>query len=272
MLINTNGISIDYRDQGAGVPVIFIHAFPLNQTMWDDQLAVLHNHCRTITLDLRGFGQSDAPQGSYLMDQMAADIRGLMSALGIDRAVLVGLSMGGYVSLAFYRNYPESVRALVLADTRASADTHEARKRRLKSAERAEREGARVIAEDMIPLLLGRTTLESRPSVVERVRTMIEANSPLGIAGAQRGMAERRDSTYILPGLDSPVLIIVGSEDTLTPVAEAESLRNGIRGARLRVIAGAGHLSNMERPEEFNTALIEFIEETVKAKSIGRQG
>ncbi len=198
MLINTNGISIDYRDQGAGVPVIFIHAFPLNQTMWDDQLAVLHNHCRTITLDLRGFGQSDAPQGSYLMDQMAADIRGLMSALGIDRAVLVGLSMGGYVSLAFYRNYPDSVRALVLADTRASADTHEARKRRLKSAERA--------------------------------------------------------------------------EDTLTPVAEAESLRNGIRGARLRVIAGAGHLSNMESPEEFNTALIEFIEETVKAKSIGRQG
>src|SRR5713101_3952352 len=124
MLINVNGISVDYRDQGAGIPVIFIHAFPLNQTMWDDQLAVLHNRCcRTITLDLRGFCQSDAPQGPYLMDQMAADIRGLMSALGIDRAVLVGLSMGGYVSLAFYRNYPDSVRALVLADTRASADT-----------------------------------------------------------------------------------------------------------------------------------------------------
>ena len=251
---------MDYRDQGAGVPVIFIHAFPLNQTMWDDQLAVLQSRCRTITLDLRGFGQSDAPQGSYLMDQMAADVRGLMSALGIDRAVLVGLSMGGYVSLAFYRNYPESVRALVLADTRASADTHEARKRRLKSAERAEREGARVIAEDMIPLLLGRTTLDSRPSVVERVRTMIEANSARGIAGAQRGMAKRRDSTYILPGLDSPVLVIVGSEDTLTPVAEEESLLNGIRGARLCVIAGAGHLSNMEQPEEFNSALLDFIE------------
>ena len=174
--------------------------------------------------------------------------------------MLVGLSMGGYVSLAFYRNYPESVRALVLADTRASADTHEARKRRLKSAERAEREGARVIAEDMIPLLLGRTTLDSRPSVVERVRTMIEANSARGIAGAQRGMAKRRDSTYILPGLDSPVLVIVGSEDTLTPVAEAESLLNGIRGARLCVIAGAGHLSNMEQPEEFNSALLDFIE------------
>jgi 3-oxoadipate enol-lactonase len=253
-------MSIDYRDRGAGVPVIFIHAFPLNQTMWDDQLAALHNHCRIITLDLRGFGQSDAPQGPYLMDQMAADVRGLMSVLGIDRAVLVGLSMGGYVSLAFYRNYPDSVRALVLADTRASADTHEARTRRLKSAERAEREGASVIAEDMIPLLLGRTTLESRPSVVERVRTMIEANSPVGIAGAQRGMAERRDSTYILPGIDFPVLIIVGSEDTLTPVAEAEGLGNGIRGARIRVIEGAGHLSNLEQPEEFNAGFTEFIE------------
>ena len=260
MLINVNGISIDHRDQGSGVPVIFIHAFPLNQTMWDDQLAALHNHCRTITLDLRGFGQSDVPQGPYLMDQMAADIRGLMSALGIDRAVLVGLSMGGYVSLAFYRNYPDAVRGLVLADTRASADTHEARKRRLKSAERAEREGARVIAEDMIPLLLGRSTLEIRPFVVERVRTMIEANSPLGIAAAQRGMAERRDSTYILPGIDFPVLIIVGSEDSLTPVLEAESLRSGIRGARIRIIERAGHLSNLEATDEFNTALSGFVQ------------
>jgi len=126
--------------------VIFIHAFPLNQTMWDDQLVALQNHCRVITLDLRGFGRSDAPPGPYLMDQMAADVRGLMSALDIDRAVLVGLSMGGYVSLSFYRDYPDSVLAMVLADTRASADTHEARERRLKSAAKAEREGARAIA------------------------------------------------------------------------------------------------------------------------------
>jgi pimeloyl-ACP methyl ester carboxylesterase len=267
MLIKTNGISIDYRDQGTGLPVIFIHAFPLNQTMWDDQIAALRDRCRVITLDLRGFGQSDAPPGPYLMDQMAADVRGLMSALNIDRAVLVGLSMGGYVSLSFYRSHPDSVLAMVLADTRASADTNEARQRRLKSAEKAEREGAHAIAEDMIPLLLGKTTIESRPAVFERVRTMIETNSPLGIAGAQRGMAERRDSTDMLSGIDCPVLIIVGSEDTLTPVADAESLRGSIRGAGLRVINGAGHLTNLERPEEFNTALVEFIEETMTVKS-----
>lgn len=264
MLATVNGISIDFREEGAGIPVIFLHAFPLNQSQWDDQFAALRNHCRTITLDLRGFGKSDAPQGPYLMDQMAADLRGLMAVLDIDRAVLVGLSMGGYISLAFYRTYPHAVRALVLADTRAGADTHEARERRLNSARKAEREGSRAIGEDMVPLLLGRTTLESRPSVVERVRTMIEANSPQGIAGAQRGMAERRDSSDVLPGIDFPVLIIVGTEDTLTPVAEAESLRSGIRGSRLRTIESAGHLSNIERPEEFNAVLTEFIE-SVKA-------
>lgn len=264
MLITTNGIGIDYSDQGSGIPVIFIHAFPLNQTMWDAQTVALQNYCRVVTLDLRGFGSSEAPQGPYLMDQMAADVRGLMTGLGVDRAVFVGLSMGGYVSMAFYRNYPDSVLAMVLADTRATADTPEARERRLKSAARAETEGAHAIADDMVPLLLGSTTLESRPSIVERVRAMIEANSPVGIAGAQRGMAERRDSTSLLSAMNFPVLVVVGSEDTVTPVSEAETLRNAIGGARLRIIDGAGHLSNIERPEEFNTALIEFIRENLK--------
>ena len=260
MKTELNGINIEYRDEGTGLPVIFIHAFPLNQTMWDDQVAALRNHCRVVTLDLRGFGRSDAPQGPYRMDQMAADVRALMTVLNLDKPVFVGLSMGGYIALALYRNYPEAVRALVLADTRASGDTHEARGRRLKSAERAKLDGSKAIARDMVPLLLGRSTLENRPSVVQRVQAMIESNSPQGIAGAQRGMAARRDSTYILAGIDFPVLIVVGSEDTLTPVAEAESLRNGIPGARLCVIKGAGHLANMEQPDEFNTALAQFVE------------
>ena len=188
MKTELNGINIEYRDEGTGLPVIFLHAFPLNQTMWDDQVAALRNHCRAITLDLRGFGRSDAPQGPYLMDVMAADVRALMTVLNLDKAVLVGLSMGGYIALAVYRNYPETLRALVLADTRASGDTNEARGRRLKSAERAELDGSKAIARDMAPLLLGRSTLESRPSVVQRVQLMIESNSPQGIAGAQRGI------------------------------------------------------------------------------------
>ena len=152
---NLNGLSITYRDEGSGLPLIFLHAFPLNQTMWDDQSSELKKHCRVVTLDLRGFGQSSAPPGRFSMDQMAADVRGLMSVLDIEKAVLVGLSMGGYIALAFYRNYPEAVRALVLADTRASADTHEARLRRLKSAEKVKTAGSKAIADDMVPLLLG---------------------------------------------------------------------------------------------------------------------
>jgi len=257
---NLNDITITYSDEGIGLPVIFLHAFPLNQTMWDDQSSELKKHCRVVTLDLRGFGQSSAPPGPYSMDQMAADVRGLMSVLDIEKAVLVGLSMGGYIALAFYRNYPEAVRALVLADTRASADTHEARLRRLKSADKAETVGSKAIADDMVPMLVGRTTLESRASIVERVRSMIEANSPQGIAGAQRAMAARRDSTSILAGVDFPVLIVVGSEDTLTPIAEAENLRNAIPVARLQVIEAAGHLSNLEQPTEFNATLLRFIE------------
>jgi len=260
MKTTVNGTNIEYRDEGNGPPVVFIHAFPLNQTMWHDQVAALRNRYRTITLDLRGFGHSDAPPGPYSMDQMAADVRGLLSFLNIDQAVLVGLSMGGYIALAFYRNYPDAVRAMVLADTRASADTHEARRRRIDSADKAEKEGSRAIAEDMVPLLLGHTTTDTLPSIVERVRGVIQSNSPEGIAGAQRGMSTRRDSTYILPGIDFPVLIIVGSEDELTPPQEAESLRSGIPGARLRVIANAGHLSNLEQPEHFNAELIDFLE------------
>ncbi|HKP10529.1 MAG TPA: alpha/beta fold hydrolase [Blastocatellia bacterium] len=254
-----NHLNINYRDQGSGEPVVFLHAFPLNQTMWDEQVAALSHHCRTVTLDLRGFGGSDAGHGPAEMEQMAADVRGLMSALDIERATLVGLSMGGYVALAFYREYPDAVRALVLADTRASADTHAALARRLQSAEKAEREGASAIADDMTPLLLGQTTQQARPDIAARVRAMVEGNSPQAISAAQRGMAMRRDSTYILAAMDFPTLIIVGAEDRLTPVAEAESLRDGIRGARLRVIEGAGHLSNIERPDEFNAALTEFL-------------
>lgn len=265
MLIRANGINIDYRDSGAGLPVIFIHAFPLNQTMWDDQVVALQSSCRVITLDLRGFGQSDAPRATYSMDQMAADVRELMSALEIDRAVLVGLSMGGYIALAFCRNYPNAVRALVLADTRAGADTREARERRLKSAEKAEQEGSHAIADDMIPLLLGKTSQERRSSVVQRVRSMIEANSPNGIASAQRGMAQRRDSTDVLSEITCPALVVVGSEDMLTPIEGAESLARGIRDARLRVIEGAGHLASLESPEQFNSVLIEFIG-AIKAK------
>lgn len=260
MKAQLNGITINYRDQGRGLPVVFIHAFPLNQTMWDDQISVLDKRFRTVTLDLRGFGGSDVPPGPYTMDLMASDVRALISHLRLEEVVLVGLSMGGYVSFAFYRNYPGAVRAMVLASTRAGIDAPAARQRRLKSAEKAEREGATAITEELVPLLLGDSTLENQPDITLRVRAMAETNSPAGIAAAQRAMAARLDSTYILAGIHRPVLILTGSEDKVTPLFEAEAMRNGIRDSRVQVITGAGHLMNIERPREFNARLVEFLD------------
>lgn len=259
MKTEINGITINYRDEGAGLPVICIHAFPLNQSMWDEQARALKNHCRVVTLDLRGFGNSDATEGLCSMSQMASDIRQLMKSLSIDRAVLAGISMGGYIALAFYRDYPQMVRAMVLANTRATADTDEARERRMKSAERAERDKAAAIADDMVSIAFAQATAETQPRLIQRLRAMIEANSPQSMAAAQRGMAARQDSTGLLSRIDFPVLIIAGSDDRIAPLAEMESLREQIPASRLAVIEGAGHFSNMERADEFNQALLDFI-------------
>jgi pimeloyl-ACP methyl ester carboxylesterase len=168
--------------------------------------------------------------------------------------------MGGYISLAFYRSYPEQVRALVLADTRASADNEEGRERRMRSAERAEREGAQAIAGEMLPMLLAPETIEKNAALVARVRAMIESNSPSAIASAQRAMAGRPDSSRLIERMNIPVLVIVGSEDSLTKVEESKAMSDKIPGSRLRVIEGAGHLSNVERPAEFNRALADFLD------------
>ena len=259
MQATVNDINLSYQDQGEGLPVIFIHAFPLDQRMWDPQVECLKKTCRVITLDLRGFGNSGSPVSRYSLADMAGDVKGLMRTLSIDQAVLVGLSMGGYVSMAFYRDYPDAVRALVLCDTRTSADTEEGRARRFASADKAEREGAAAIAADMVPLLLGRSSLEKRPDVVNRVRLMAEGNPPRGVAAAQRAMADRSDSGLLLASVTFPVLLICGAEDTLSPPSEMEAISRGIPGSSLKVIDEAGHLPNIEQPGRFNDVLLEFI-------------
>jgi pimeloyl-ACP methyl ester carboxylesterase len=259
MKTTVNGIKIEHRDEGRGLPVILIHAFPMNQAMWADQVLALTPMCRVITLDLRGFGGSDVPTGPYWMAIMAADVRGLLSKLGIDRAVLIGLSMGGYVAMSFYRNFPDAVRALVLADTRAAADNAEGRERRLKSAERAEQEGTSPIVNDMVPLLLSQSTIETRPDLLEQVRRTAMRNRPEGLAAAQRGMAARPDSSEVLAHATCPSLVIVGKDDRLSTPEETRGWQQRMPNSRLVVIEGAGHLSNIEQPEAFNTAVADFI-------------
>ncbi|MFQ5778371.1 MAG: alpha/beta fold hydrolase, partial [Terriglobia bacterium] len=190
---------------------------------------------------------------------LAADIRGLLDALGLKRVVLGGLSMGGYAAFAFYRLYAERVATLILADTRAQSDTEEGRQGRYELAELAEKAGSAAVAERMLPKLLAPSTRERQPAVVTAVREMILSTPPAGIARALRGMAVRPDSTELLPTIKCPTLVLVGQEDTLTPPAVAAAMAKKIPGAQLEVIPDAGHLVNLEQPIAFASAMHDFL-------------
>jgi pimeloyl-ACP methyl ester carboxylesterase len=258
---SVRGIEMAYDEVGSGPPVVLLHGFPFNRSMWREQAAALSDRYRVVTPDLRGHGETTAT-GEMLvtMNEMAQDVAALMDHLRIERAALGGLSMGGYVSFAFYRRFPLRVRTCILADTRPHADTEEARANRELQAQKALEEGMEAIADIMLPKLLTAQTLLERPETVARVREMITGNRPEGAAAALRGMALRDDHTYLLERIIAPTLIIAGSEDEITPLADAELMRREIRGSQLKIIEGAGHLSSIEQPEQFNRALREFLD------------
>ena len=255
-----SGIELAYTDAGRGPVVVLLHGFPLDRSMWRGQVESLSSKFRVVAPDLRGHGGTDVTSGPATMEEMAEDVAALLDELNVPRAVVCGLSMGGYVALAFYRMHPERVRAFVLADTRPQGDTEEARRAREETAHRALTEGMEPIADAMLPKLLSARTRESAPEVVARVREMMLGMKPEGAAAALRGMAVRRDQTDLLPKIDVPTLVVVGSEDAVTPPSDAEAMRDQIEGSRLVRIEGAGHVSNVERPEEFDRALAEFLE------------
>lgn len=255
------GIEMAYEERGRdGAPVVLLHGFPFNRTLWDAQAELLGATHHVVTPDLRGHGESALAGEVSTMEEMAEDVAALLDALGItEPLVLGGLSMGGYVVLAFRRLFPARVRALVLADTRPQADTEDARRTREETALTALREGMRPVADAMLPKLLAPATRESNPETVARVGEMILSTKPEGAAAALRGMAVRRDQTDLLAEIDEPTLILVGSEDAITPPQDSEAMQRAIRHARLVRIEGAGHVSNLERPGEFNRALEEFL-------------
>jgi 3-oxoadipate enol-lactonase len=253
------GVEIAYDDLGSGPSVVLLHGYPFNRTMWRDQLDDLKRHHRVIIPDLRGHGESAVTDAPATMQNMAGDVASLLETLNISRATVAGLSMGGYVALAFYRLFPLRVRSLVLVDTRAQSDTEEAKQNREQQAEKALREGMDAIADALLPKLLTTDTVAKRPGVVKRLREMMLKTDPKGAAAALRGMAQRKDQTSFLSRIIAPALIIVGSEDAITPVADAELMHREIGGSRLQILEGAGHVSNMEQPEEFNRALVKFL-------------
>ena len=254
-----NNIDITYDDTGSGPAVVLIHGYPFNRSMWAEQVSALADSYRVVTLDLRGHGESESSTGASTMKLMAQDVASLMDELRIDRAVIGGLSMGGYVTLAFYQLFAERVEKLLLADTRAQADTEEAKATRADQVQQIQADGMTGIVNGMLPKLLSPETVSKQPEIVKRVRDMMMHTSPEGAIGALRGMAEREDQTERLSQINVPALIVVGKEDPITPVADSQKMHERIAGSQLVVIENASHVSNIEQSEQFNRALREFL-------------
>jgi len=259
MNVHVNNIDLAHSDEGQGSPVVFLHAFPLNRRMWAPQVTALQDQYRVITIDLRGHGESEAPMWRYTLDLFADDITALLDHLDIPRATFVGLSMGGYILFALYRRYPERVRALVLADTRAAADTPEGKATRFSMAQVAYKRGSAAIADLMLPKLLSPDGMKQHTSLVTTLRDIITNNQPSGIIGDLMAMEERPDSTPLLHTISVPTLVVVGEHDSPSPPAEMKGMAEFIPEATFEIIPEAGHVSNLENPEAFNRALLRFL-------------
>ena len=240
--------------------LVLVHAFPLSAAMWDDVRAALSDVAEVVTPDLPGFGGRPVLDGEPSLDALADDLLDHVATLGHDRVVLGGLSLGGYVAMAFLRRHPGRVSALVLADTKASADPPAARDNRERIARAVlEQRSPRLLIDEVLPGLLGQTTRLRRPAVVGRVRGFMAEADPVGVAWAQRAMAARPDSLDTLRDAHVPALVVVGEEDTLSPVADAEAMARALPDARLVVVPGVGHLSAVEDPRAFAAAVRDFL-------------
>jgi len=254
-----HGISLAYTDAGRGTSVVLLHGFPLDRSMWDAQVEALAPRFRVIVPDQRGFGESPAPPGPLSMDRLADDVAALLDHLRLRRAVVCGLSMGGYVAFAFARRHADRLQGLVFCDTKAVADSPEARTGRAEMIELVAAKGLEPVADRMLPRLLAPATLQRRPEVAELVRRMILRAPPDGVRGALQGMADRPDSTPLLPTLRCPALFVVGAQDALSPPEEAGGMCARVPNGRLVVVPDAGHLAPMESPAAVNAALAEFL-------------
>ena len=261
--VTVDGTTLHYVDVGSGgPPVLLLHAFPFHAAMWEPQLEVLADRCRTIAPDLKGFGGSDAPDdvSAYSMASYADEVAGLLSVLELDRVVVVGLSMGGYVAFSLLGRHRPLVAALALADTRADADSDQVLERRTNQQRQVREEGTAPVIDALLETLLAEDTRRSRPEVVDLARRLMD-NPPSGFVGALEAMKNRPDASPGLESLDMPTLVLVGDQDKPSPPDVARSMHERIPGSRLAVLEGAGHLTNLEVPDAFNQALLGFLED-----------
>ncbi len=250
---DVNGIRIAYSDEGKGVPLLFVHGFPLSRGAWERQLPALSPSYRVLAPDLRGFGESETLSGPSTMAQFAEDLHALLLQLRTGPVVLLGHSMGGYVALAFSLRFPQMLRGLVLVGTKAGNDGQETAAGRRALAEQVRGEGTQTLIDTLVPKMLAAGNGD--PDMAGAVRGFMARSQPEGVSGALLGMAVRPDSTGMLAGISVPTLVVTGAEDVLLPPEESRKLAQAIKGAQLLVIPCAGHLVAFEKAEEFNRAL-----------------
>jgi len=258
--ITSGDAEIFYEVLGSGPPVVLLHPFPANHDLWKPAAQAVVSRFRVILPDLRGHGDSGIGEGPATMENHAADIARVLDREEVGRAPFVGVSIGGYVLLEFWRKYRGRVEALVLCNTKAQADTPEGRAGRVQAAAEVMERGTEPFFESMLPNLIGKTTRSTRPDLVEGALQLMRKMSPEDVAMVQRGMAERQDSVETLKTINVPTLIVTGDEDILTGVADAELMRQNIPGSQIRVIAKAGHYSPWEQPEEVGKLVRHFLD------------
>lgn len=255
-IADLDGVKLHYHDAGSGLPVLLLHGFPLASDSFRPQWEGLPAGVRIIAPDHRGFGGTPPGSGPLEMSRIAQDSLALLDHLGIERAVVGGVSMGGYAAMAVLREDAGRVRGLVLIDTQPGADDAAGKQGREETAQAVEKQGVGVLVERMLPKLL---SPQASAKVRAETERLIRSASPAGAAAASRGMALRQDSKDVLARFAGPTLVVVGEKDVITPVEKAQAMADLIAGAQLAVIPGAGHLSNLEAPDEFNRIIGDFL-------------
>ncbi|MGB8013666.1 MAG: alpha/beta fold hydrolase [Terriglobales bacterium] len=258
--LHSNDAEIVYEIRGDGPPVVLLHPFPSDHEFWHPITAALESRYRLILPDLRGHGDSGAGEGPALMQKHADDIARVLDAAAIGKAAFIGCSIGGYILFEFWRRFRPRMTSLVICDSRPQPDTAEARANRLQAAATVLEQGTEPFLEAMIPKLMGRTTLTTRPDLVAGARAMMRKMSAEDISQVQQGMAERPDSVADLKTINVPTLIVIGEEDILSTPADGELMRQNISGSQLKVISKAGHYAPWEQPQAVGPILRQFLD------------
>ncbi len=260
MIIDLPDTQLYVEESGSGKPLLLIHGFPFNHEIWRPQIDILSSSARVIAPDLRGHGGSPPSPGPYTMDLLADDCAKILDILGVQEPVIVcGLSMGGYVTFAFYRRHPSLVAGIILTSTRAKDDPPEVKANRDKTAALAEESGVQAVIANMLPIIMAPQTYPADPELVNRVKHIMEQTSLEGMVSALKGMKVRPDSSPTLDSISVPSLIIHGADDQIIPLSEAEAMHGSIQHSRLETIQDSGHLPNLEQPELFNQAVNVFL-------------